>query len=330
MESNPSGWVVIDEVQKAPAVLDEVHGLISKYGDQLNFAISGSSARKLKRMDANLLAGRAINTQLFPLSISELDFKAEPETMLRFGSLPRIQTLLAENEQSLVFEVLESYVANYLREEIQQEALTRNLGSFSRFLRVAAIMNGQIVNFSQTASDAGVTRPTVTNYFEILQDTLVGTLLPCWQPRAKVKQKNAHPRFYFFDCGVVRTITTRLRDSLAEEERGRLLETLVLNELRVWRNFSRCGGEFYYWRSDTDVEVDFIWQRGEQTIAIEVKATTNWSSKYSKAMRRLLDRKQVNSAYGIYLGGSSLIDGEVKVFGFKDFVRALHAGEIFK
>ncbi|MFZ4396750.1 MAG: AAA family ATPase [Kiritimatiellia bacterium] len=148
VEGRPQGnWVVVDEVQRLPSLLNEVHALIAEHGARYRFALSGSSARKLKRMDVNLLAGRAINRQFFPLTASELNFDCNPDRVLRLGLLPQIQA-----ETDYAVEALEAYVGNYIREEIQQEALVRNLESFARFLEVAALMNGQIVNVFRGAS----------------------------------------------------------------------------------------------------------------------------------------------------------------------------------
>ena len=197
-------WVVVDEVQRVPALLHEVHALISEHGRDYRFALSGSSARKLKRLDVDLLAGRVINRRFFPLTAAELRYDVEPDRVLRFGLLPQVQS-----DPKYAVDTLDAYVSNYLREEIQQEALVRRLDSFARFLQVAALMNGQIVNVSGIARDAAVARPTVQGYFDTLIDTLIGFWLPAWQPRAKVKEV-AHPKFYLFDCGVVRRVLSEV------------------------------------------------------------------------------------------------------------------------
>ena len=180
VEARPHGsWVVVDEVQRLPSLLNEVHSLIAETGPKFRFALSGSSARKLKRLDVNLLAGRAVNRQFFPLTAAELDFDFDLDQALRFGLLPQIHA-----EPLHALEVLEAYVSNYIREEIQQEALVRSLDSFARFLEIAALMTGQVVNVAGLARDAAVARPTVQGYFNVLVDTLIGFWLPAWHRRA--------------------------------------------------------------------------------------------------------------------------------------------------
>jgi predicted AAA+ superfamily ATPase len=182
VEARPPGtWVVIDEVQRLPALLREVHDLISVYGDAYRFAMSGSSARKLHRMDVDLLAGRVIERRMFPLTAMELGFPRDMNRLLSIGTLPVVQ-----QKPGLAVDLLEAYAGTYLREEIQQEALVKDLGSFARFLRIAAVMNGQPVNTAGIARDAGVARTTVQRYFDTLIDTLVGFWVPGWQPRARV------------------------------------------------------------------------------------------------------------------------------------------------
>ena len=195
-----------------PILLNDVHSLIEDYG--YRFALSGSSARKLKRGRVNLLAGRALVKYLYPFIHAEYNDKITLEEALKFGTLPSIVT-----DPSSRIEQLNAYVGTYLREEIREEALTRNAQAFGRFLEIAALMNCQITNLSNLSRDAAVPRATVSTYFEVLVDTLLGYWLPAWLPRAKVKE-TAHPKFYFFDCGVIRAIQKKLHDKISNEERG--------------------------------------------------------------------------------------------------------------
>ncbi|MFH0821031.1 MAG: DUF4143 domain-containing protein [Candidatus Peregrinibacteria bacterium] len=318
----PGSWVVIDEIQKFPALLDEVHSLIADHGGRYLFALSGSSARKLKRLDANLLAGRVINRKFFPLTGVELDYDFQVDDLLRYGTLPKV---CAEPQHRI--DILEAYAANYIKEEIQQEAVVQNLASFSRFLEVAAIMNAQIMNVSNTARDAGVARPTVQRYFDALVDTLIGFWLPAWWPRAKVKEVS-HPKFYFFDTGVVRAIQNRLREPLESAERGPLLETLVLHELRAGINSLSCGGELFYWRTPSHSEVDFIWVRGKRAVGIEVKAAAVWKSDYGNCLKELFFQKQIQKGIGVYLGQERLKDRAVEILPLKSFMKDLAQGKI--
>lgn len=315
-------WIIIDEIQKFPQLLNEIHSLIADHGDKYRFALSGSSARKLKRLDANLLAGRVINRKFFPLTGAELNYHFELDNLLRYGTLPKV---CADPENRI--DILEAYVSNYIKEEIQQEALVQNLASFSRFLEVAAIMNGQMVNISNIARDAAVARPTVQRYFDTLVDTLIGCWLLAWRPRAKVKEMS-HPKFYFFDTGVVRAIQNRLREPLESAERGHLLETLVLHELRAWINISGCGGEVFYWRTPSQSEIDFVWTRGKKSVGIEVKASSTWKKEYGGTLNQLFLEKRLQRCFGVYSGDIRLKDHAVHVMPVKEFMKALAEGKV--
>ena len=324
VEARPRGsWVVVDEVQRLPSMLNEVHALIAETGRKYRFALSGSSARKLKRLDVNLLAGRAVNRQFFPLTAAELDYDFDLDRVLRFGLLPQIH---AEPKHAL--DVLDAYVSNYIREEIQQEALVRSLDSFARFLEVATLMNGQIVNVAGLARDAAVARPTVQGYFEVLVDTLIGFWLPAWQRRAKVKEV-ASPKFYLFDPGVARALAGRLREPLEGLERGFLLETWVLHELRAAMAFHNTGGQLHYWRTPHGSEVDFIWTRAKHAIGVEVKASERWRSEFGGPLKGLLAEGIVQTGFGVYTGAVELKDGPLRVLPLPQFLKLLAKGDLF-
>jgi len=317
-------WVVIDEVQRLPALLDEVQDLIARRGTRYRFALTGSSARKLKRGGANLLPGRVINRRFFPLTASELGDDFRLKESLRFGGLPAV---CAERSYTARIDLLEAYAENYLAQEIRQEALVKNLDSFARFLEVAALMNAQVVNVAGIARDAAVARPTVQGYFEILVDTLIGVWLPAWRPRAKVKEV-AHPKFYFFDPGAVRALARRLHEPVGDEERGRLLETWTLHELRAWINRSGCGGDLSYWRTPSGSEVDFVWTRGTRSVGIEVKASSRWRRGDGATLAELAGEKRIGHAFGVYTGGQALRDGPVLVLPVREFLDRLAAGDV--
>jgi len=325
VEASPRGtWVVVDEVQRLPSLLNEVHALIADHGRRYRFALSGSSARKLKRLDVNLLAGRAINRQFFPLTAAERGYQFDVEQVLRFGMLPQIVT-----EPDYAIEALDAYVSNYIREEIQQEALVRNLESFARFLEVAALMNGQVVNVAGIARDAAVARPTVQGYFAALIDTLVGFWLPAWRRRAKVKEVGS-PKFYLFDPGVARALAGRLREPLDGLERGFLLETWVLHELRAAIAIRNVGGQLHYWRTPSGSEVDFIWTRGSRAVGIEVKAASTWRREHGAALKLLMADGVLKSGHGVYTGSVTLKDGPLHVWPLDRFFRELTAGGILE
>jgi predicted AAA+ superfamily ATPase len=323
VEARPkSSWVVLDEVQRLPSLLNEVHALIAERGRAYRFALSGSSARKLKRMDVNLLAGRVINRQFFPLTAAELNYNLDPDRILRFGLLPQIHV-----EPDFALDALEAYAANYIREEIQQEAIVRRLDSFSRFLEVAALMNGQVANVAGLARDAAVARPTVQGYFAVLVDTLIGTWLPAWRKRAKVKEV-VTPKFYLFDPGVVRALAGRLREPLDASERGFLLETWILHELRAAIASQDTGGQLHYWRTPSGSEVDFVWTRGPHAVGVEVKAATTWRTEYGASLKALIAQGTLQAGYGTYLGTTELKDGPLRIFPLKRFLKELSSGHV--
>jgi predicted AAA+ superfamily ATPase len=325
VEALPSrSWVVVDEVQKLPALLGEVHGLIADHGSRYRFALSGSSARKLRRLDVDLLAGRAINRTFFPLTTAELSYRFDVDDLLAFGSLPSVRS-----EPEHAIDILEAYVGNYLQEEIRQEALVKDLDSFTRFLEVAAIVNGDVANVASIARDAGVARPTVQRYFQTLVDTLIGFWLPAWRPRRKVKEV-AHSKFFFFDTGVVRALLQRLRDSIGSDERGHLLETLVLHELRAAMSIQNLGGSLSYWRTPSGSEVDFVWSRGRASVGIEVKAATTWRREFGHALAEMKSERVVRRAFGVYLGREPLVAKGVTVLPLAEFARRLNSGDVLR
>jgi predicted AAA+ superfamily ATPase len=321
---SPGRWIVVDEIQRLPALLNEVHALIAEHGRAYRFALSGSSARKLRRLDVNLLAGRAINRECLPLTAAELGFDVDVEHILRFGLLPQVRS-----DAAFAIDTLDAYVSNYLREEIQQEALVRRLDSFARFLRVAALMNGQVANVAGVARDAGVARPTVQGYFDVLTDTLIGTWLPAWQRRAKVKEA-ANPKFYLFDCGVARALAGRTREPIDGLERGFLLETWILHELRATIAYENLGGELRHWRTPSGSEVDFIWTRAKRAVGIEVKAATQWRREFGGPLKSLLDDRIVQSGFGVYAGTVELKDGPLRVLPLRKFLTELAAGHVLR
>ncbi len=325
VEALPAGsWVVVDEVQRLPALLDQVQHLLVRHPRRHRFALTGSSARRLRREQANLLAGRAINRRFFPLTAGELGADFDVDAVLRFGTLPGVQI---ERSPATRADVLEAYAENYLTQEIRHEAVVKRLDSFTRFLEVAALANAQVTNVSALARDAGVARPTVQGYFEILVDTLVGFWLPAWRPRAKVKEV-AHPKFYFFDPGAARALAGRAREPVGPEERGALLETYLLHELRAWLERSRGSGQLAYWRTPSGSEVDFIWSRGSTRVGIEVKATKRWRREDAAPLAELLREKAIGRAFGVYLGTEPLIQDRVRVLPLRQFLGQLAAGRV--
>ena len=269
--NRPTGsWVVLDEIQKVPALLDEVHRLMESR--RWRFALCGSSARKLRRGGANLLAGRALTLSMESFSAVELGDEFDLEFALNWGLLPFVR-----NEPNAAADILAAYVNTYLKEELQAEGLIRNVPPFVRFLSVAGQFNGQSVNAQNIAREAAVARSTVDTYFAVLNDTLIGHSLPAWRPGLKVRE-TVQPRFYWFDPGVARAAAGLLRDSIDRPWQGTALETLVYHEMRVYNEVSRKHRPISYYRTPAGVEVDFIIEtarRQQNTsskiVAIEVK-----------------------------------------------------------
>lgn len=319
----PESWVIIDEVQKVPAVLDEVHRLIESRG--LRFVLSGSSARKLKRGGANLLAGRAITTAMFPLVSAELSFKLDLPRTLTLGTLPMAVT--GAHPEAY----LRTYAETYLDQEVRAEALTRNLGGFTRFLEVAARQNGQVTNIAGIARDVGISRSTVQNHFDILEDTLLGFWLPAWKLKSATKQVQ-HSKFYFFDCGVARALTGRLPYAPAPEELGPLLETFMLHELRSYLSYQGLHYAPHFWRTYDGAEVDVLCETRDGFVAIEIKATERWQGRFNRGLRRLGRELGAGrtKAYGVCLGQKAARWDEIDVLPVRDFLKRLWNGEVLR
>ncbi len=262
-------WVVVDEVQRVPGLLNEVHRFIEER--RLRFALLGSSARKLKTAGTNLLAGRALWKTMLPLVPEELGGDFDLEKTLRFGSIPLVWT--ADDPRA----TLEAYVQLYLREEIKAEALVRNLPGFARFLPVAALCHGQAVNVSSIARDAGAARTTIAGYLDILEDTLLAWRLSAFEAKLRVRERK-HPKLYWVDPGIVRAVKRQL-GPVGAEERGALLEGWVHSLLRVYGHERDLFEEIHYWSplQARGVEVDFVLRRGGELLAVEVKAAKTYS-----------------------------------------------------
>jgi predicted AAA+ superfamily ATPase len=266
----PPTIVVLDEVQRVPGILNEVHALIEERGTR--FALTGSSARKLKRGGANLLAGRAFLNHLYPLTFLELGDDFSLERVLNWGSLPGLTPLVDDASKA---SFLRTYVDVYLREEIREEQIVRNLDPFARFLDVAAQCNGTIINYSRIARDAGTDSKEFARYFQIFEETLVGFFLEPYHASIRKRQRQ-QAKFYFFDVGVKRALEGSLRVPVAARtyEFGRAFEHLVLLEVHRLNAYRKGDYKFSYLRTHNDAEIDLIAERrGDQTWAIEIKSS---------------------------------------------------------
>lgn len=265
--------VVVDEVQKVPALLDEVHWLIERKG--IVFALCGSSARKVRRGHANLLGGRALRRELFGIVSAELGEDFDVVRMANHGNLPR--HYLADKPGKRI----EAYVVDYLKEEVAAEALVRNVPAFADFLRAAAVGDTELVNFANIARECGVSQPTVKAHYEVLQDTLLGSYLPAFTSRQKRRVIQA-PKFYFADVGVVNHLARRSVIAPGSELFGKALESVVLHELRAFREYRDREWRPSYWRLASGIEVDFV--LGAAEVAIEVKATSKASTTHLQGL----------------------------------------------
>jgi uncharacterized protein len=277
--------VVIDEVQKLPRLLDVVHLLIEQ--KQKLFVMSWSSARKLKAGAANLLAGRAIVYNLYPLSFLELGEKFVLEQALRFGTLPKLSELEDEKEKQ---QYLMSYAHTYLKEEIRGEQLVRNLNPFRRFLEVAAQCNGKIVNFANIARDVGVNEYTVKEYFSILEDTLLGFFLEPFVHSFR-KRLSHKPKFYLFDVGVTRSLANMLSVPLysGNSAYGEIFEHYIILECMRLGNYFKPEYRFSYLKTKDDAEVDLIIERpGEPILFIEIKSSKNVRPEQLRNLKQLV------------------------------------------
>lgn len=274
----PTGQVVIDEVQKVPALLDEVHWLHEH--KKIRFALCGSSARKVRRGAANLLGGRAVRYELRGLTATEIGKGFDLVRLLNRGYLPSLYE--ADRPERL----LASYVGDYLKEEVAAEGLVRNLPVFSAFLNAAALSDGDLVNFANIARDCGVSGHTVKGHFGILEDTLLGRWLPAFTKRPK-RRVVAAPKFYFSDVGVVNHLARRGAIQPGGELFGKAFENWVLHELLAYNAYHETFAELFYWRLASGIEVDFV--IGDMAVAIDAKASSRITSDHLKGLRHLHD-----------------------------------------
>ena len=311
--------IIIDEIQKLPMLLDEVHWLIENRG--LRFILCGSSARKLKRGHANLLGGRAIRYELRPLVFPEInDFLLIKA--LNSGLIPR------HYDNPHPQRLIQSYVGDYLKEEIVAEALTRNVPAFSRFLEVAALSNGEIVNYTTIARDCGVSSPTVKEYFQILEDTLIGSHLPAFQKRRK-RRLITSPKFYFFDLSPVIHLTRRENTLPGSELFGKALEHFIWMEITAHASYSEFFYPAAYWRTASGLEVDFV--LGDHEIAIEVKATELANDSHLKGLRRFKEEYTVRRAVLVSLDPSPRkTQDQIEILPWKTFLHELWGGRILE
>lgn len=305
-------WVIVDEVQRLPSLLNEVHRFSEE--KRLRFVLCGSSARKLKRAGVNLLAGRALHRSMHPFVPEEVGTQFDLEESLRYGLLPIVWDSSAKEE------TLRAYAQLYLKEEIQAEAIVRNLPGFARFLPLAALFHGQIINVSNIARETGVARATVAGYLDILVETLLCFRLPAYEAKLRVRERKL-PKWYWCDPGIVRAMK-RSSGGIVPEERGGLFEGLVAQLLRAYKDYRGLYDEIYYWapsgRSET--EVDFLLVRGTDLIAIEAKSGQTFTDTWCKGLRAVAQLKGLCRRIIVYPQGPVLrTEDGIDVLPFQHF-----------
>ena len=316
--SDPARQNVIDEVQKVPALLNEVHWLMENRG--LHFALCGSSARKVRRGAANLLGGRALRYELRGLTAGELGERFDLDRLLNHGYLPRIHQAARPRR------LLDAYIADYLKEEIAAEGLVRNLPAFSGFLDAASLSDTEPVNYSNIARECGVSSQAVRNYFGILEDTLLGRWLPAWRKRRK-RRLIGSPKFYFSDVGVVNRLAWRGTVERGSELYGKAFENWVHHELAAFAAYTEFDGGLTHWRLPSGVEVDFV--LGEMALAVEAKASPVIGRHHLKGLRSLATEHAVRRRVIVCLEAKSRrTEDGIEVLSAATFARRLWAGEL--
>ena len=308
--------VIVDEIQRIPALLNEVHWLI--VNQKMRFILSGSSPRNIMRSGGNLLGGRAIRFELYPLIFAEIpDF--DLLKALNNGLLPR--HYLVGGAQKL----LSVYIGSYLRDEIMAEAKIRNIASFSRFLEVAAFSNGEIVNYTNIASDCGVSAPTVKEYFQILVDTLTGRFLQSFQKKPKRRVILAS-KFYYFDVGIANYLLKRGRIETGSESFGKAFEHFIYQEIYAHANYSGLNYSINYWRTASQLEVDFV--LGDHEVALEVKSTDSANERHFKGLRSFSEEYRTKKLILVSNDPYPRRVNDITVLPWKIFLEQLWAGEI--
>ncbi|MFA5817406.1 MAG: AAA family ATPase [Bacteroidales bacterium] len=313
---DPGTQVIMDEIQRIPELLNEIHWLIVNRNNR--FILSGSSPRKILRSGGNLLGGRAIRYELYPLVYPEIpDFNLLKA--LNGGLLPR--HYLAKNPQKL----LSGYIGSYLRDEIIAEAKIRNISSFSRFLEMAALTNGEMVNYTNIASDCGVSAPTVKEYFQILEDTLIGRFLPSFQKKPK-RRVILSPKFYLFDIGVANYLVKRGNIEFGSESFGKAFEHYIYQEINAHSNYSDINYPVNYWRTASQIEVDFI--LGDHEVAIEVKSTDEAKPRHLSGLKSFGEEYAVKRQILVTNDHNPRQIGNITILPWKVFLEQLWGGEI--
>lgn len=319
-QNNNGTFVIIDEIQKVPLLLDEVHNLIENHN--YKFALCGSSARKVRKSGVNLLGGRAISYELFGFSAQELKDKFNLLKIINHGYIPN--HYLSKEPKNLV----NSYINNYLKEEIKEEGLVRKIQSFSEFLFNAALSDTELINYANISRECSVSLPAVKEYFQILVDTLLGRFLPAFRKRPK-RRVIQSPKFYFFDVGLVNFLTKRNDLEPGSELFGKAFENWIFHELNSYNSYKEKYLDFSYWRLASGTEVDFIINNMEY--AIEAKSKRKITDNDLKGLREIIkDHNNIKHRYLVSLEEKDrLLDDGILILSYQSFIKKLWGGELF-
>lgn len=309
-----SEWVVLDEIQRVPELLNEVHRLIEKR--KIKFVLTGSSARKLRRKGVNLLGGRAATRYMHPLTAAELGKDFQLERALHYGCLP---TIYVEPNPE---DYLKGYVQTYLREEVLQEGLSRNLGAFSRFLESSSFSQADVLNMAAISRDCAVSQKVVEDYFEILEDLLLAVRIPVFSRRAQRKM-SAHPKFFFFDCGLFHALRPKGPLDLTAEIQGPALETLFLQQARAVNHYAGYDYDFFFWRTSSKVEVDFILYGKQGLLAFEIKRSNRLRSGDLDGLKLFLHDYPEAKVFFLYMGTREWHESGIEILNFESFIKNL-------
>ena len=307
-----SGWIILDEVQRIPELLNEVHRLIESR--KLRFIMTGSSARALRRKGVNLLAGRALTQFMHPLTIEELGDSFSLKHSLRYGTLPSVYT---ENDPAAY---LASYVTTYLREEVQQEGLTRNISAFSRFLEVASFSQAEVLTMAEVARESSISVKVIQDYFSILEDLLLAVRLPVFSKRAK-RKLITHPKFLFFDCGVFNSIRPKGPLDHPELAPGASVETLFYQQARALNDYHKLEYSIFYWRTQSKNEVDFVFYGPRGIHAFELKHADRVREEDTHSLKLFSQDYPGAKCHLIYLGSEQYSEGGISVMPLETALR---------
>ena len=316
----PTNWqkyVIIDEVQRVPELLNEVHRLIEN--NKYKFILTGSSARKLRRGGVNLLAGRALNYRMYPLTTEEVGGKFDLSQAIKYGMLPEIWNLETDEERK---RYLGAYIEMYLKEEVMAEGLTRNLSAFARFLQVASFSVGSVLNVSGVARESMIERKVVESYFEILEDLMLGVRIPVFRKRAR-RELSIKPKFYFFDTGVYQTLRPHNILDSEQELGGAALENLFLQNLLAITTNEVEKYEVSYFRTVAGSEVDFVVCGKGKLIAYEIKNSPRYNSGWLRGLKQFEKDYPEAELYLLYTGREKLYVGKVQVMPIGEYLREM-------